>query len=63
MNFQDSISEIIKYSQTNSKSFWIGLIILILLLFFIFKGKKYGDNSSSIGMNPFELEVFKRKNK
>lgn len=61
MTFQDIISQITAYSQTNPKEFWIILIIILIVLYFTFKGKKK-QNQSQIGLNPFQLEVFKRKN-
>ena len=54
-------SKILNYSHSDPIVFWIAVFILLLLLFFIFKPKKSHD--FAVGMNPFEWEVFKRRNK
>ncbi len=62
MNAQEIISQMTKYSQSNPKEFWIITIIILLFLYFIFKNKNKGT-ANPTGLNPFQLEVFKRKNK
>jgi hypothetical protein len=62
MEFNEIFNSIIIYAQTQTIFFFIGILIFVIVLFLLFKPNKKGDGSS-IGMSPFELEVFKRKQK
>lgn len=52
---------IVNYAKENPKNFWI-IVGILLILFFILKPKKE-NSESTLGMNFFELELFKRQNK
>ena len=63
MVVQDSLKMIQETMNNDPYYFWGAIVLIVIVLYFILKKpKNKGGESTSTGLSPFQLEVFKRKN-
>jgi membrane-bound ClpP family serine protease len=59
MNLEDILQLIVNFASEDIQRFWIIVAIILVLLFFMFRKKS--SNSSSVGMDNYKWQVFKRR--
>lgn len=60
MEAGDIINQVKEFANTDPQIFWITVGVIVLILFFLLKPSS-GEGQSSVGMDKFNWQVFKRR--